>query len=123
MENVKFFHPALQYTEQNKGRGYVVVPGHIIVCPVCGGHGSHVRRDIDDSRLVDNMCEDGDTESLTAYFKGAYDVPCEECGGRNVVMAPEWDFLPIWAKKAVNDWNESERQSRAIEAAERRMGA
>jgi len=103
--------------------GTILVPGHMVVCPACGGTGSHVRRDIDDSRLVDMMQEDGDLEGIEDYFNGAYDVQCQTCHGANVILEPYWDQVPDWAQKCIEDWNRSERESQEEQDAERAMGA
>lgn len=128
MKRFKFSHPALEYVEGHEDADWadtnaLWVAGKMIVCPCCGGEGHHVRRDIDDSRLVDSMREDGDYEGIEAYFGGAYDVTCEECNGRNVILDVDWDSVPEWAQKAVEDWNRCEREMRAEQEAERRMGA
>ena len=118
-------HPALEYVEhpEHEGGDFIMVTGHMVVCPECGGEGHHVRRDLDDSAMVDSMREDGDDEGLAAYFGGAFDEVCRQCGGANVVLDADYESIPEWAKKAMQSWDESEQESRMIEAQERRMGA
>lgn len=125
MKKFKLEHPALEYVEhpEHDGSNYVWVTGRMIVCPECGGEGHHVRRDLDDSAMVDSMREDGDEEGLQAYFGGAFDEICRECGGKNVILSADYESVPKWAQEAIDEWNESEMESRAIEAQERRMGA
>lgn len=125
MKQFKLEHPALEYVEhpEHEGGNYIMVTGHMEVCPECGGEGHHVRRDIDDSAMVDSMREDGDDEGLESYFSGGFDVVCTLCNGANVVLAPDYDNIPEWAKQAMQSWDDSERESRQIEAQERRMGA
>ena len=125
MKNFKLAHPALEYVEHSdhEGGDYVMVTGRMVVCPECGGEGRHVRRDLDDSAMVDSMREDGDDEGLQAYFGGAFDEICRECTGKNVVLAPDADSVPKWAQEAIDDWNQSEDETRRESEAERRMGA
>jgi hypothetical protein len=139
MRKFKLTHPALEYVEghddqiiiDNHKNNYgfveqefsIMVPGKMIVCPTCGGTGTHVRQDIDDSAMVDSMYEDGDYEGIEHYFNGGYDVQCTQCKGNNVVFEADWEQLPQWAKDAISYWDECERESAAIQAAERAMGA
>jgi len=102
---------------------YVELQGHMIVCPECGGHGVHERRDIDCSRIVDMYLEDGDYDGLENYYSGAYDVLCTRCNGNNVIFAPDWESAPEWVEKCIRDWEDAEADSRAEQEAERRMGA
>jgi hypothetical protein len=112
MKKIRFEHEALDEP--------IMVNGEYKVCPVCQGTGQHERRDIDCSRLIDNMREDGDDEGIEAYFSGAYDVNCTNCGGLRVVFEP---VLPEWAAKKLEDWYRCEREYERECAAERRMGA
>jgi DnaJ-class molecular chaperone len=95
----------------------------IIVCPDCGGHGSHSRRDLDQSRLVDSMIEDGDDEGLERYYSGAFDVKCQTCHGRNVVQAVCKEWVKQNHPQAFIDQQSYwkwEAQDRAYAAAEQR---
>ena len=125
MKQFRLVHPALEYVEhpEHEGGDFIMVTGHMVVCPECGGEGSHVRRDLDDSAMVDSMREDGDDEGLERYFGGAFDEICRGCSGKNVVLDADYESIPEWAKKAMQSWDDSERESRQIEAQERRMGA
>lgn len=138
MKKIKLTHEALGYVEghdediienkQKNKRGYdeyvysIMVVGSMEVCPTCGGHGTHDRRDLDCSRLVDNMYEDGDFDGIENYFNGQYSQICEQCKGKNVVLVPLWESIPEWARKAMTEWDDAERESREEEAAERAMG-
>ena len=125
MKDLKLTHPALKYVEHpdHDGSDHIWVTGKMEVCQECGGTGSHVRRDLDDSAMVDAMHEDCDEEGLRAYFSGAFDEVCRVCGGKNVVLAPDAESVPDWANEAIEDWNRSEALTRQIEAQERAMGA
>ncbi|GAG56098.1 unnamed protein product [marine sediment metagenome] len=120
MKKINYSHPALEYHEKMNGEKTIEVMSEWVVCPTCQGEGTHERRDIDTSRLVDSMQEDGDDEGLESYRSGAFDVNCTECGGLRVVPQPN---LPLWARQAINEWYDAEAEHRAEEAAERRAGA
>lgn len=123
MRKTKFQHPALEYCEEHNGTDFIIVQGSIIVCPTCEGTGVHDRQDLDCSKLVDNMYDDGDFDGVQNYFNGQYSQVCKQCNGKNVVVEPNWNQLPEWAMKAIEEWDQSERDSRAEEASERAMGA
>jgi hypothetical protein len=66
----------------------VEVPIRFEVCPTCEGRGRHVNPSIDSHGIsVEEFYEDPDFAE--DYMSGVYDVPCYECGGKNVV--PEID--------------------------------
>jgi DnaJ-class molecular chaperone len=93
------------------------------VCGTCEGTGSMERRDLDMSRMVDSMREDGDDEGIERYMRGAYDVSCDQCQGKNVVFVADWETVPEWASEAIESWEESGRITDRITAQERAMGA
>lgn len=122
MQKLRFTHPAL--SDDETGEELVLwLTGKMQVCPACNGTGSHVRRDIDDSKLVELLDADGDYEGLERYYEGAYDVRCSECQGRNVQMLPDESELTAEQHRKIEDWYESERESMMIEMQERRAGA
>ena len=122
MKKFRFTHPALTEGE-NEEEVVFWLSGKMEVCQECGGTGSHVRRDIDDSAMVDSMREDGDDEGLEAYFGGAYDVRCTRCNGANVVLVPNMDEMDAEFLKRIQEWEQSEYEYQRECAAERRMGA
>lgn len=53
------------------------------VCHICNGEGKHVNPAIDAGGLsAEDFAEDPDLAEN--YFSGAYDVPCNGCGGMRV---------------------------------------
>lgn len=99
----------------------VEVPCKFEVCPNCNGHGSHVNRSIDCNGISDqDFSEDPDFEE--AYFGGAYDVRCDECGGDRVMPVPA-DNCPSYIVDAIQEAAIQRHQWRMEIAAERRMGA
>jgi len=112
MKKIKFEHPALDKP--------IEVFGKYVVCPICEGEGSHERRDIDTSRMVDIMREDGDEEGLERYFAGAYNITCTECKGIRVVLEP---VLPEDIQIQMRDYYDWKREDNEYAEQERRMGA
>lgn len=107
------------------GHPRIAIPARFVVCHTCDGRGTHVNPSIDCGGLTDDDW-DRDEDFREHYFSGMYDQECNECGGKRVVPAPDWDdanpahlalreHLIEEARGRADDW--AERQ------AERRMGA
>lgn len=106
----------------------VRVPARARVCPRCDGTGTHVNPAVDGHGI--SMDEwygpEWDDDSREAYMAGRYDVTCEECGGANVVLVPDVARCTYGQKRALVLERQRQRhvaESRAEQAAERRMGA
>lgn len=98
------------------------IPARYEVCETCEGKGSHVNPSIDSHGISsEEFAEDPDFAE--SYFRGDYDVACNECGGRRVAAVPDWDALNEETKrkveKAIEDYYQTEREYEA----ERRWGA
>jgi hypothetical protein len=79
--------------------GILTVPCKFIVCPLCEGRGTHVNPSIDCNGLTaEDFDEDPDFRE--EYMNGTYDVPCNQCGGNNVV--PEVTF-PADIQERIDD--------------------
>jgi hypothetical protein len=118
MKKINFSHPA--FTDEEGKEIVFQLEGKMVVCPRCDGSGSHVRDDLDDSRMVDDMREDGDDEGLERYFAGAFDEVCTQCHGENVIPSP---VLDDEMQKEINEWHQAEWEYQRECDAERRMGA
>jgi hypothetical protein len=121
MKTTKYTHPAL--TDENDKPVYLLVPVRKAVCPRCGGHGTHERQDIDMSRVVDSMNEDGDVDGLESYYKGKFDVICTECHGNNVVDEIDQEYMESNYPEECKQIREYERdayEDRKYAEAERR---
>lgn len=108
----KFSHPALEEA--------IYVSAQYVVCPCCNGNGTHFRKDLDESALIESMELDGDYEGLEFHSKGAFNQLCMSCNGKRVV----YEFqLPKWAEKLISEWQDEERRDRAYAMQEKRFGA
>lgn len=100
-------------------------PANFEVCWRCRGTGSHVHPAIDGHGLSSEDF-DADPDFEEAYFAGAYDVTCDECGGERVVAVVDEDGLKgIKAARwrlYLRQQDEARAYARECEA-ERRMGA
>jgi hypothetical protein len=64
----------------------IELPGEYVVCSNCRGKGTHVNRAIDGNGLsAQDFADDPDFER--DYFNGVYDVPCDDCHGKRVMLA------------------------------------
>lgn len=103
------------------------LPSKKEVCPRCCGTGSHDPDAFSNGFTASEFNEVfEDEESRADYFRGVYDVTCEECNGNNVVDAPDEDQFSD-ADKAVHEKYleqlDYDYHCEMEMAAERRMGA
>lgn len=98
------------------------LPTRWAVCPVCNGAGTHVNPSIDCGGL---SAEDFDEDPDFAedYMAGAYNVPCNRCGGRTTVPEVDVSSLSPELAAAYERQCRDEAADRACELAEMRMGA
>ena len=90
----------------------VEIPSKFEVCGMCEGKGSHVNRNIDGNGLTrEDFEEDPDFEE--AYFRGDYDVPCEECHGLRVVPVVDEERCDPKLLKLYQEDQQAEAESRA----------
>jgi RecJ-like exonuclease len=104
----------------------VSLPAKYEVCSTCEGRGRHVNRAIDGNGLSrEDFDEDPSFEE--AYFRGDYDVVCEECGGKRVILViDEAEAKRQGLKTDLEAYYEQGRAEASYQAecaAERRMGA
>jgi RecJ-like exonuclease len=122
----EFSHPSFEYVNEGEEAIKVMVPVKKQVCPMCMGIGTHERQDIDCSKLVDSMVEDGDDEGLQRYYAGSFDVPCTCCNGKNVIDDFDTQYLVDNYPdhyEAMCDWDASEAEDARYSAQERACGA
>lgn len=101
----------------------MALPSKNEVCGNCQGYGTHDHRGIIDGALTEDQVRDPDF--MEDYANGNYSVPCEECGGANVVLVVDeyvldHDDPPLM--KAIRDAQESVANYNWASAQERKMG-
>lgn len=90
------------------------------ICSGCDGHGkssaylgAYTRSEMDEAG----------PEFLEDYMAGRYDRACDRCEGSGKVRIVDWSKLTKTQRKAWNAQVRGEREDRAVERAERAMGA
>lgn len=79
------------YYDDEGGEGTLTVPARYEVCPRCYGEGVHDHPAFSNGISQDQFDEDPDFEE--AYHQGVYDVRCEECDGKRVVLVANEDVM------------------------------
>lgn len=104
----------------------VALPAKYAVCGRCDGEGKHVNPAIDGNGLSrEDFEQDPDFEE--GYFRGDYDVACQDCKGRTTVLEVDEEACRRQGLgKELEAYWQARRDERAylreVEA-ERRMGA
>lgn len=99
------------------------VPFKFEVCPTCDGKGTHTNPSVDSGGITGSEWAEWDDEDRESYMEGTYDVQCYECRGQRVT--PEMDRERVDPKilEHMDRAAREEAEFRAIERAERMMGA
>ena len=112
-------------TAEDESEIDVELPAKYEVCSRCNGEGKHDHPAFSNGFSSEDMDEDPDF--LESYFRGDYDVMCEECKGRTTVLCVDEDACKAQGlEKEMETYFEMRREERAYKRerdAERRMGA
>ena len=76
------------------------------VCSVCQGEGTHVNPSIDCDGLTHEDF-DADPEFQDNYFRGDYDITCNNCGGKRVEKVPDFRAMSQEMRDA---WKEQQEE-------------
>jgi len=99
----------------------VTLPLRREVCPRCDGRGVHDHEAFSNGISAEDFAED--SEFAEAYWEGAYNVPCSECNGRNVVDVVDVEAIPAWLRPAYDAWERDDDAWQNELAHERSMRA
>lgn len=115
------------YTDDNGDENVDSFPAKYEVCGRCDGEGKHVNPNIDGHGISAEEWEnEWDEESRENYFNGVYDVICEKCNGKRVVLVPIDPEAMTQGQRIIYEiWCEQQRSDREMERmyeAERRYG-
>jgi hypothetical protein len=105
------------------------LPAKYEACDRCKGEGKHDNPAFSNGITSDEWnSPDWDDESKEAYLRGDYDVACEECNGKNVILVVDEDWIVKYGAPELKnlmekyfDQKTQEAQWRAEEAHLRRM--
>lgn len=93
----------------------IELPWKWAVCPICNGNGKHVNPSIDAGGLTREDFDD-DPDFRDDYLAGAYDVPCNHCGGRTTVPAVDEAATDARLLALYREQERDRAQARADEA-------
>lgn len=85
----------------------VKIPAKMVVCPTCRGKGSMVNPSIDSHGITQSEMDELGDDFRKDYFAGHFDVPCSECGGRNVVLEADRHNLTDEQEAALFAWEKA----------------
>lgn len=95
----------------------VAIPARFEVCDRCEGRGTHVNPAVDGNGLSQEDF-DGDPDLRENYFGGMYDVSCEDCGGKRVVLVPDEKNADSETKKLIEAHHNRQREAAEWAAAD-----
>lgn len=104
----------------------VMLPQTPCWCNACNGSGGRSKFDVGGYDIDAMMEDDDDGEFRESYFSGKTDVPCDVCNGSGVMFDIDYESLNDEQKAILKSNSElcyEEAHCRAINDAERRMGA
>ena len=102
------------------------LPATHVVCDGCKGHGTHLNPSIGQHAYsLEEFNQEYDEEEKEQYFTrgGMYDVQCQECSGRRVVLAinrPAAEITSPEILKKYNAWLSAQEESAYERAFEER---
>jgi hypothetical protein len=97
----------------------IELPFKWIICSACQGHG---KSSAYLGAYTQSEMDEAGPEFFDEYMRGGYDRTCDACEGDGKVRVVDWSAMTKPQRKAWNEQVRAERECRAIEAAERRMG-
>lgn len=95
-----------------------VLPGKYEICPRCEGAGKHDHPAFANGFTGEELRDDPDFAE--EYRIGRYDVPCEKCHGKRVIVVPA-ENLTADQKKALKEYHEVLREMAADDRSERHL--
>ena len=116
---------AFSYSDEDGEEVEADLPAKNEVCSRCDGEGHHVNPNVDGNGLTAEDFEE-DPDFAEDYRSGVYDVTCEECGGRNVVLEVDRATAERECPELLKRYDDQLRCNAECDremAAERRMGA
>ncbi|HVC17681.1 MAG TPA: hypothetical protein VNE18_10310 [Rhodanobacter sp.] len=112
-ETITFYSDDTAYT----------VPAKFVVCQRCEGRGTHANPSIDGDGLTPEDFDEQGPDFYADYMSGVYDVRCDECVGKRVVLLVDFARMSAVERRAWDYSQAEEAAYRAIVDGERRMGA
>ena len=77
-----------------------VLPGKYGVCTRCEGTGKHDHPAFSNG-IVSSEWAEMDDDDRRSYMRGDYNVTCEQCGGKRVVVLPDEEVISCEQRAAL----------------------
>lgn len=85
LEDFEYDTDRMTISFEDEGGERTEISAKYAVCDLCNGKGKHVNPSIDSGGLTrEDFAEDPDFER--DYFRGLYDISCNRCGGKRVIL-------------------------------------
>jgi RecJ-like exonuclease len=100
----------------------VEIPAKYALCDTCEGSGM-MENPAFSNGFTSSEWAEMDADSRDTYMQGGYDVPCDCCGGKRVVLVVDEQRLTFGHRRALvfkRQMDRAAREVRAEAAAERR---
>lgn len=97
----------------------IELPAKWEVCGRCHGEGKHDPASFSGGFSAEDFAEDPDFAE--EYFKGSYDVSCEECHGRTTVLMIDEKSLTEEQRKQYETYMKQQYEAARYRSAERRL--
>lgn len=103
----------------------IELPSKWAICGACEGHGTDRGASVecDGGGFTSSEWAEQDEDFRQDYLAGVYDRPCECCHGSGKILVADYDRMTAEEIAAFDKQCEEDREMRAIERAERRIGA
>ncbi len=98
----------------------IELPFKWVICAGCDGHG---KSSAYLGAYTQSEMDEAGPDFHDEYMSGGYDRTCDVCDGAGKVTTVDWAAMTKTQRSAWNEQVRADRDIRAIERAERRMGA
>lgn len=114
-------HLELVYENEDGEEIVEEIPSKYEVCDRCRGEGKHTNPAIDGNGITASEWAEWDYEDRENYMNGVYDITCEECNGKRVVLVLDEDNCTEEQIEKYYKYKREQRQYDYEEAYLRRM--
>lgn len=112
--------PTITFT--NEDGEEIQIPAKYEVCDRCHGEGHHTNPAIDGNGITQSEMEELGDDFREDYLSGVYDIPCDECYGKRVILEEDRENVDPEILRQYDAYISEKIAYEAEKAAERRWG-